>query len=123
MINTWHNNRISEKLNKEFARDFSICDIDGVVRCHYRLNGKTKTRLIIYESKNDKEKKMGKSQLMSLKQIEQSIDWRNFDRYSGLYVIKIIDIENDLRWYNLRGELKLQTTFHKLYEIFSGKVK
>ena len=63
MKDTWHNNRISEKLNKEYKKDFSICDIDGAVRCNY-IN---KTRFIIYESKNENEKLMGASQLITLK--------------------------------------------------------
>lgn len=123
MKNTWHNNRISEKLNKEYSRDFSICDIDGVVRCHYKVNGKTKTRLIIYESKNKNEKKMGKSQLLSLNHLNDSIDWPKFDNYSGLFVIVINDLIKDLRWYDLKGNLKLITNFDELYNIFSGKLK
>ena len=99
MKNTWHNNRISEKLNKEYKKDFSICDIDGAVRCQY---GK-QTRLIIYESKNINERLMGSSQLITLKILNDCIEWKKFDAYSGVYVLKIIDLENEIIWYNLKG--------------------
>lgn len=122
MINTWHNNRISEKLNKEFARDFSICDIDGLVRCNYKKDEVLHQRFIIYESKNEKEKTIGDSQLKSLRYLENSIDWSRFDNYSGMYVIKIIDLEKELRWFNLKGEFLFETDFKKLYEIFSAKI-
>lgn len=117
MIDTWHNNRISEKLNKEYKKDFSICDLDGVVRCHY----KDKTRFIIYESKNENEKSMGKSQLLTLQILDNSINWNNFDEYSGVYVLKIIDLENKIIWYNLKGIEIRTTTFEELYKIFSCK--
>ena len=115
MKNTWHNNRISEKLNKEYKKDFSICDIDGAVRCQYG----EKTRLIIYESKNINERSMGSSQLTTLKLLNDSIDWSNFDAYSGVYVFKIMDLQNEIIWYNLKGFEIRKTTFQELYNIFS----
>ena len=123
MINTWHNNRISEKLNLEYPKDFSICDIDGLVKCFYTENNKIKVRFIIYESKNIHEKAMGKAQLTSLKILNDSIDWSKFDEFSGVYVLKIIDIDNKIIWYSLDGEIKRETTFSELYNIFSGKTK
>ena len=118
MKNTWHNNRISEKLNKEYKKDFSICDIDGAVRCQY---GK-QTRLIIYESKNINERLMGSSQLITLKILNDCIEWKKFDAYSGVYVLKIIDLENEIIWYNLKGVEIRKTTFKELYNIFSCKL-
>jgi len=117
MKDTWHNNRISEKLNKEYKKDFSICDIDGAVRCNY-VN---KTRFIIYESKNENEKLMGASQLITLKILNSSIDWTKFDEYSGVFVLKIIDLENEIIWYSLEGIEIRKTTFKELYNIFSCK--
>jgi hypothetical protein len=121
MIGTWHNNRISEKLNKEYSKDFSICDIDGVVRCNYYAEGIKKTRFIIYESKNEFEKSMGISQLSSLKLIRDSIDWKKFDEFSGVYVLKIIDLESKIIWYTLDGVEIRKTTFKEVYNIFSCK--
>jgi hypothetical protein len=123
MINTWHNNRISKKLNEDFPKDFSICDIDGVVRTEYNINGEWKKRFIIYESKNEYEKIMGESQRKSLKLLNDSIDWSKFDEYSGLYVLKIIDLENEILWYDINQNLIRKTNFTELYNIFSCKVK
>lgn len=122
MIGTWHNNRISEKLNKEYPRDFSICDIDGLVRTHYSSCGKQKTRLILYESKNQSEKIMGDSQRQSLEMIDKSIDWSAFDECSGVYVIKIIDIENSLDVFRVSTREHIcNVSFEELYQIFSAK--
>ena len=118
MIKTWHNNIISKKLNQEYNKDFSICDLDGIVRCHYL----DKTRLIIYESKNEYEKPMNKSQLLTLQTLEKSINWSNFDNYSGLFVLKIMDINNKIIWYNLKGTEIRTTNFEELYKIFSCKI-
>lgn len=121
MIDTWHNNRISYKLNKEYPKNFSICDIDGAVRFEYYKNNIKYKRLIIYESKNQFEKKMGKSQLETLKLIKNSINWDLFDLYSGVFVLKIIDIDNTIEWYSLEGLLIRITNFENLYSIFSNK--
>ena len=122
MIGTWYNNRISEKLNKEYAKDFSLCDIDGCIRCHYKTeDGLIKIRFIIYESKNENEKEMGDAQHKTLKMLEQSIKWENFDKYSGLFIIKIIDTSNKLEWYDLNKKMVRTTTFNQLYSIFSCK--
>jgi|TARA_Y100000296_G_scaffold83792_1_gene115581 hypothetical protein len=123
MIGTWHNNRISEKLNKEYKHDFSICDIDGCVRCHYKTAaGEFMTRFIIFESKNENEKEMRSAQHKSLQYLNNAIDWSYFDRFSGLYIIKIIDLDNRLEWYDINKKLIRITTFDELYKIFSGKV-
>jgi len=122
MKETWHNNRISRKLNEEYPRDFSICDIDGVIRTHYvDTNEELRTRLIIYESKNDNEQKMRAPQIKTLRLLEQSINWDNFDNYSGVFVIKIMDIEAHLKWYSLNRALVRETSLRQLYEIFSCK--
>tara|TARA_Y100001938_G_C7809057_1_gene290948 strand:+ start:71 stop:454 length:384 start_codon:yes stop_codon:yes gene_type:complete len=121
MKDTWHNNRISKKLNEDFPKDFSLCDIDGAIRCHYKKNNEFKTRFIVYESKNKTEKKMGSSQKQTLKTINEAIDWNKFDEFSGLFILKIIDLENIIHWYNIKGELIRTTTFTELYNIFSCK--
>ena len=115
---SWHNNIINKKLNTDCKKDFSICDLDGVVRCHYA----SKTRLIIYESKFANEKAMGNSQRLTLSILANNIDWTKFDNYSGLYVLKIYDIENDIRWYDINYKHIRTTNFKELYEIFSCKV-
>jgi hypothetical protein len=117
MKDTWHNNRISLKLNTDYKKDFSICDIDGLVRCNYG----NKTRFIIYESKNKNEKKMGDSQLLSLRTLDNAIDWTKFDEYSGVFVLQIIDLENEIIWYNLKGVEIRKTNFKELYNLFSCK--
>ena len=122
MIGTWCNNRISEKLNQDYPRDFSLSDIDGCIRCHYKtINGEIQTRLIIYESKNEKEKEMGGAQYKTLSILNNSIKWENFDKYSGLFIIKIVDINNRLEWYDIDKEVIRITTFDQLYRIFSCK--
>ena len=121
MKGTWHNNRISEKLNKEYKKDFSICDIDGAVRCAYIKNNVWHNRFIIYESKNEYEKDIGDSQLKTLKLINDNFNWTKFDEYSGVFIIKIIDLENELQWFNLQGIFIRTTTFDELYNIFSVK--
>lgn len=123
MIKSWHNNRISKKLNEEYDKTFSLCDIDGMIRTHYYDKSCLKTRFIIYESKNDLEKKMGSSQLKSLRLLESSVNWNSFDSFSGLFILKIIDIENKIEWYKLNGKLIRTTNFKQLYEIFSGKIR
>jgi hypothetical protein len=123
MINSWHNNRISKKLNEEYDKTFSLCDVDGMIRTHYYDKGCLKTRFIIYESKNDMEKKMGSSQLKSLSLLESSIDWNKFDSFSGLFILKILDLDNKIEWYKLNGKLIRTTNFNQLYEIFAGKIK
>lgn len=122
MENEWYNNRISKKLNIEYPRDFSICDIDGVVRFGYYKDRVQNNRFIIYESKNEIEKSMGKSQLTSLKMLSDAIDWTKFDEYSGVFVFKIIDLENEILWYDLQGNKIRTVTFKELYNIFSGKL-
>lgn len=121
MKGTWHNNRISEKLNKEYKKDFTICDIDGAVRCAYIKNNVWHNRFIIYESKNEYEKDIGDAQLKTLKLINDNFNWTKFDEYSGVFIIKIIDLENKLQWFNLQGILIRTTTFDELYNIFSVK--
>jgi hypothetical protein len=122
MENEWYNNRISKKLNIEYPRDFSICDIDGAVRFGYYKDRVHNNRFIIYESKNELEKPMGKSQLTSLKMLSDAIDWTKFDEYSGVFVFKIIDLENEILWYDLQGNKIRTVTFKELYNIFSGKL-
>tara|TARA_Y100001963_G_C6644396_1_gene382588 strand:- start:107 stop:514 length:408 start_codon:yes stop_codon:yes gene_type:complete len=123
MIKTWHNNRISKILNEKFPKTFSLCDIDGVIRCHYDIDGVKQIRFIIYESKNENEKEMGKAQYLSLKMLEKAINWNKFDYESGLYIIKIIDEERELEWYKLeeypRMRLIKTTTIEDIYKIFS----
>ena len=119
MKNDWQNNRISKKLNLEYKKDFSICDIDGAVRCQYG----EKTRFIIYESKNEYERNMGNSQLTTLRLLQDAINWQKFDEYSGVFVLKIIDLDKDnikeIVWYDLKGTEIRKTTFKELYNIFS----
>lgn len=115
MTGEWYNNRIGKKLYEDYPHDFSICDIDGLVRFSYWSD-----RMIIYESKNERES-ISRSQLTSLRKLDSAIDWSRFDDLSGAYIIKIVDIDTDLRWYNLQGHLIFRTTFDELYNIFSGK--
>jgi len=122
MKDTWHNNRISKKLNEEYPRYFSICDIDGAVRCNYF--NQEKCRFIIYESKNENET-LSPTQLETLKLLNENINWNSncFDNSSGVYIIKIIDIDKYLEWYDLNDNLIKTTTFKQLYKIFSNKIE
>jgi len=119
MKDSWHNNLIGKKLNEEYAHDFSICDIDGAVRCGYKEYD-YKTRFIIYESKYQNEK-LSTTQLDTLKLLNKAIHWDMFDTHSGIFIIRIFDIENDLRWFDLEDNLIAKTTFKELYNIFSVK--
>lgn len=116
MTNEWYNNRIGKKLHEEYPHDFSICDIDGLVRLSY-----WSTRLIVYESKNDNEKNMGYPQRTSLKLLESVIDWSRLDQMSGVFVLRIVDIDNEIVWTDLDGHEVRRTTFDELYNIFSAK--
>jgi len=86
MKNEWYNNEIGKRLHEEYAHDFSVCDIDGVCRCFYKIKGEWHTRLIIYESKYDGEH-ISDTQLGSLFDLDNAIDWSRFDNYSGTYII------------------------------------
>ena len=126
MRDTWHNNLISKELSLYYPHDFSICDLNGVVRWSFFRNGEQKHRLIIYESKNQYEK-ISNTQLESLRILNEHIDWTDFDNYSGCYIIKIIKEKKDKRpvemeWYNLYDKMIRKTTMDELYKIFSGKV-
>ena len=83
----WCNNDIGAKLNKEYPRDFSLCDIDGVVRTEYVSASCWHTRFIIYESKHPNEH-LGESQLRTLTTLSASMNWKQFDDFSGIYLIK-----------------------------------
>ena len=121
MTGEWYNNRIGKKLYEEFPRDFSVCDVDGLVRFEYYKNNSHYTRLIIYESKNEDERPMKSAQYKSLKMIDEAINWHMFDYLSGLFVLKIRDIDKSIFWYTMDRELVRETTFQELYNIFSGK--
>ena len=116
MKDEWYNNAISKKLHEEYPKDFSICDVDGLVRFSY-----WRTRLIVYESKWENEKKMGDPQKKSLITLDDAIDWSKFDSMSGCFVLQIVDLENEIRWFNMDRQKVRTTTFKGLYEIFSGK--
>jgi hypothetical protein len=83
----WYNNEIGKRLYEEYRHDFSVCDIDGVCRKFYKQNNSWNTRLVIYESKHENEE-ISDTQLNTLYVLDKSIDWRNFDKYSGIFLIK-----------------------------------
>lgn len=87
MKDSWHNNKISKKLNEEYKHDFSICDIDGICRCFYKQDNTWVTRFIIYESKEESES-ASQTQLQSLYELDVNIKWENFDDMSGVYLLK-----------------------------------
>ena len=103
MKNDWQNNRISKKLNLEFPTYFSLCDIDGAVRCEPSPAAD------------------GKVSAFTLKIIQASIDWSRFDSESGVFVMKIIDLEKNIIWYDLQGTEVRRTNFNELYDVFRGK--
>lgn len=110
----WQNNRLNEILNVRYKHDFSLCDIDGVALKLHSLN----KRLIIFETKNARER-ISNSQLTTLRTIEESINWKGFDRFSGVYILQLVDIENDIRWFNTSRRVVRRTTIDELYLIFS----
>lgn len=87
MKNDWHNNLISKKLDEEYPHDFSICDIDGACRVFYKHEGNYKSRLVIYESKHLNEP-IHQTQLQTLFEISDNMNWENFDKQSGVFVIR-----------------------------------
>lgn len=78
----WRNNIISARMNDEFPRSFSICDVDGAVHVFYSGN---KKRIIIYESKF-KNEELTDSQTRMLYMLEEYFDFSKCDRYSGVYI-------------------------------------
>ena len=64
---------------------------------------------------------MGNSQLTTLRTLNNAIDWTKFDEHSGVFVLKIIDLENKIIWYDLQGNEIRITSFKELYKIFSCK--
>jgi len=113
MTNEWYNNEISKRLYKHYNHDFSICDIDGVCRKFYRDGNEWKTRLVIYESKYEKEY-FSQTQMNTLYVLDKNINWNNFDKHSGVYAIihnkdlselsinKILNISKTIKF---KGEL------------------
>lgn len=87
MKDTWHNNKISKRLNEEYPHDFSICDIDGVCRHNNKQDPDDKKRLIMYESKVGDEP-ASPTQLETLYDIKKSIKWENYDDKSGVCLIR-----------------------------------
>jgi len=86
----WQNNEINRLININYPHDFSLCDIDGVVRTFYRENNIWKTRLIIFESKREHEK-ISDTQLTTLYELKLSINWNRFDKSSGVFLFILYD--------------------------------
>ena len=86
MKNEWYNNEISKKLYNDYPHDFSICDIDGICRKFYKENNMWKTRLVIYESKFLNEN-ASQTQMGTLFSLNENINWKAFDKYSGVFLI------------------------------------
>jgi len=89
----WCNNPISKKLNLRYKHDFSICDIDGVCRCFYKVDDWI-TRMVIYESKY-KDEIASQTQLQSLYYLNEAIKWEMFDKQSGLFLIRIMELDSN----------------------------
>jgi len=90
----WCNNSISKKLHFKYKHDFSICDIDGVCRCFYKINDNWITRMVIYESKH-KDELASQTQLQSLYFLNKAIRWEIFDKQSGLFFIRIMELDSN----------------------------
>ena len=86
----WHNNIFNKRIWEEFPREFSLEDIDGVIRFHYLIDGNLKTRFILYEIKKVNEK-IELPQLKTLFLLKKSINWEKFDEKSGIFIIKALD--------------------------------
>ena len=119
----WQNNLIGKTLNEDYPRKFSLCDIDGLIRMGYYLNKVNYQRLIIYESKFENERPMKKPQLDSLKMLYNSIDWSKFDKYSGLFVLKVSTDEgkiSNIKWYDLNYKFIRNTSMDEFYNLISN---
>jgi len=79
----WQNNLFNKRINEEFPKKFSLCDLDGIITFFYE----DKVRLIIYETKRNYED-CSKTQLTTLNLLRESIDWNKFDEWSGVFLIK-----------------------------------
>jgi len=90
----WCNNLISKKLNLRYKHDFSICDVDGVCRCFYKIDDNWITRMVIYESKH-KDEIPSQTQLQSLYYLDNSIKWEIFDKRSGLFLLRIMELDSN----------------------------
>ena len=87
----WHNNIFNKRIWEEMPREFSLEDIDGVIRFHYKdNNGFIRTRLIIYEIKK-KDEKIELPQLKTLFLLKHNINWIKFDERSGVFIIQALD--------------------------------
>lgn len=122
----WCNNDISQRLAKDYPHDFSICDVDGIVRKEYILGYTHYTRFIVYESKHEREL-FSLSQLKTLSALSSAVDWKKFDRYSGVYGIRHNDDLTTFRIYNITDnqalDLGTMNGFDSLYQWFSKAPK
>jgi len=131
MIGEWYNNEIGKCLYEKYPHDFSICDIDGVCRCFYKLNGSWLIRLVIYESKHNDES-ISNTQLDTLYFLDDAVDWTKFDKYSGTFLIQHDENLDELRVHKIinnsktvRPNLELKyiktITMDALYKWISAK--
>lgn len=79
------NNPLNKKINEELPHDFSICDLDGVIRWNKPYG--TIKRLSIYEYKHYNEH-LSNTQLDTLKEIDRRMDWRGLDDMSGVWLVE-----------------------------------
>jgi hypothetical protein len=118
------NNRLNERINKELPHDFSICDLDGIVYCFYKIKDNTdyQKRLIIYEAKN-KDEAISKTQLNTMKMLWHAIKWETFDRLSGMFIFRAVDDDfNELEISTLFDQdKKTRVHFEDLHKWFSAK--
>jgi hypothetical protein len=105
----WCNNPFNARINKEFPKKFSLCDLDGVIRFQYKGG----TRLIIYEVKRSLEY-LKEQQEITLWLLKESIDWSKYDNQSGVFVIRALD-DNfdkcDIYSFSNEGKLRKIATY------------
>lgn len=85
-----HNNAFNKRVDYELPHTFNLCDFDGVIYKRYKVNGVTRTRLIIYEVKYPLEM-ITESQIQNYLAVAGAIEWCMFDRKSGVYVFRGVD--------------------------------
>lgn len=119
----WCNNRVNRAMAERYPHDFSICDVDGLVRCHYVSQSINKTRMILFESKYPHEK-ISDSQIKTLTEFSASVRWEKYDSMSGVYLIRY-ESENSIDVYRVCNDSMYYranlSSMDRLYEWFSAK--
>jgi hypothetical protein len=91
---------IAKKLNLEYGKSFSLCDVDMMFRKEYISASKHYTRCVIVESKHDNEP-ISDAQYKSLAFLHSIIDWSKCDEKSGVFIVRHYNECESVKIYNI----------------------